>query len=46
VFVAADAPLRACIWTRQDMEIAPDDLNNTRLELERLAERSIRGETE
>ncbi|MEV7734437.1 hypothetical protein AB0O75_20570 [Streptomyces sp. NPDC088921] len=28
------------------MEIAPDNLNNTRLELKRLAERGIRVETE
>jgi hypothetical protein len=47
VFAAADAPLRARqVCEAMDMEIAPNNINNTRLKLKRLTERGILVETE
>lgn len=47
VFAAADAPLRArAVCEAMDLEIAPSNINNVRLKLERLAERGILAETE
>jgi hypothetical protein len=47
VFAVADAPLRARqACEAMDMEIAPSNINNTRLKLKRLAERGIPVETE
>lgn len=47
VFAAADAPLRARqVCEAMDLEIAPSNINNTRLKLKRLAERRILVETE
>ncbi|MFG2887905.1 hypothetical protein ACGFYV_37545 [Streptomyces sp. NPDC048297] len=47
VFAAADAPLRARqVCEAMDMEITPDNINNIRLKLKRLAERGILAETE
>ncbi|MGV9358667.1 hypothetical protein [Streptomyces misionensis] len=47
VFAAADAPLRARqVCEAMDLEIAPNNINNTRLKLKRLAERRILVETE
>ncbi|MER5225246.1 hypothetical protein [Streptomyces flaveus] len=47
VFAAADAPLRARqVCEAMDLEIAPNNINNTRLKLKRLAERGILVETE
>lgn len=47
VFAAADAPLRARqVCEAMDMEIAPSNINNTRLKLKRLTERGILAETE
>jgi hypothetical protein len=47
VFTAADAPLRAQQMSEaMDMEITPNDINNTRLKLKRLTERGILAETE
>ncbi|WP_245685593.1 hypothetical protein [Streptomyces yerevanensis] len=47
VFAAADAPLRARqVYKATDMEIAPNNINNTRLKLKRLTERGILVETE
>ncbi|MEV0738315.1 hypothetical protein AB0I51_20600 [Streptomyces sp. NPDC050549] len=47
VFAAADGPLWARqVWEAMDLEIAPNDINNTRLKLKRLAERGILVETE
>ncbi|MEU2859219.1 hypothetical protein ACIQWL_46405 [Streptomyces mirabilis] len=47
VFATADAPLRARqVCEAMDMEIAPNNINNTRLKLKRLAERGILVETE
>lgn len=46
VFAAADAPLRARqVCQAMDLEIAPNNINNTRLKLKRLAERGILVET-
>ena len=46
-FAAADAPLRARqVCEAMDMEIAPNNINNTRLKLKRLTERGILVETE
>lgn len=42
VFAAADAPLRARqVCEAMDLEIAPNNINNTRLKLKRLTERGI-----
>jgi hypothetical protein len=47
VLAAADAPLRARqVCEAMDMEIAPNNINNTRLKLKRLTERGILVETE
>ncbi|MFE3038339.1 hypothetical protein ACFXKY_42600 [Streptomyces canus] len=47
VFAAADTPLRArAICEAMDLEIAPNNINNTRLKLKRLTERRILVETE
>ncbi|MCF3132765.1 hypothetical protein [Streptomyces olivochromogenes] len=47
VFARADAPLRARqVCEAMDMEIAPNNINNTRLKLKRLTERGILAETE
>jgi len=47
VFAAADAPLRARqVCEAMDMEITPNNINNTRLKLKRLTERGILVETE
>ncbi|MEU9213904.1 hypothetical protein AB0D27_39935 [Streptomyces sp. NPDC048415] len=47
VFAAADAPLRARqVCEAMDLEIAPNNINNTRLKLKRLTERGILVETE
>lgn len=47
VFAAADAPLRArAVCEAMDLEIAPNNINNVRLKLKRLAERGILAETE
>ncbi|MFJ8201064.1 hypothetical protein [Streptomyces sp. NPDC096152] len=47
VFAAADAPLRARrVCEAMDLEIAPNNINNTRLQLKRLSERGILVETE
>ncbi|MEU6512006.1 hypothetical protein [Streptomyces sp. NPDC046942] len=47
VFAAADAPLRARqVCEAIDLEIAPNNINNTRLKLKRLADRGILAETE
>ncbi|MDX3800051.1 hypothetical protein [Streptomyces sp. AK04-3B] len=47
VFATADAPLRArAVCEVMDMEIAPNNINNIRLKLKRLAERGILVETE
>jgi hypothetical protein len=47
VFTAADAPLRARqVCQAMDLKIAPNNINNTRLKLKRLAERGILVETE
>ncbi|MDX3129338.1 hypothetical protein PV367_05860 [Streptomyces europaeiscabiei] len=46
-FAAADASLRARqVCEAMDMEIAPNDINNTRLKLKQLTERGILVETE
>ncbi|MGW2595905.1 hypothetical protein ACWCXC_37345 [Streptomyces sp. NPDC001515] len=42
VFAAADAQLRArAVCEAMDLEIAPNNVNNVRLKLKRLAERGI-----
>lgn len=42
VFSAADGPLRArAVCEAMDLEIAPNNVNNVRLKLKRLAERGI-----
>ncbi|MFJ8153470.1 hypothetical protein [Streptomyces sp. NPDC094468] len=42
VFAATDAPLRArAVCEAMDLEIAPNNVNNVRLKLKRLAERGI-----
>jgi hypothetical protein len=47
VFATADAPLRARqVCEAMDIEIAPNNINNTRLKLKRLTERGILVETE
>ncbi|GLP67184.1 hypothetical protein TUSST3_38060 [Streptomyces sp. TUS-ST3] len=47
VFAAADTPLRARqVCEAMDLEIAPNNINNTRLKLKRLAERAVLAETE
>ncbi|MFD5777049.1 hypothetical protein [Streptomyces fungicidicus] len=47
VFAAADTPLRArAVCKAMDLEIAPNNINNTRLKLKRLTERRILVETE
>ncbi|MFE3636157.1 hypothetical protein [Streptomyces sp. NPDC059168] len=47
VFAAADMPLRAGqVCEAMDLEIAPNNINNTRLKLKWLAERGILVETE
>ncbi|MFD8726016.1 hypothetical protein ACFV2H_50915 [Streptomyces sp. NPDC059629] len=47
VFTAADTPLRArAVCEAMDVEIAPNNINNVRLKLKRLAERGILAETE
>lgn len=47
VFAAADAPLRArAVCEVMDLEIAPNNVNNVRLKLKRLADRGILTETE
>ncbi|MER6274020.1 hypothetical protein [Streptomyces sp900105755] len=47
VFAAADMPLRARqVCEAMDLEIAPNNINKTRLKLKRLAERGILVETE
>ncbi|WP_416983392.1 hypothetical protein [Streptomyces sp. T028] len=47
VFAAADAPLRArTVCEAMDLEIAPNNVNNVRLKLKRLAERGILTEPE
>ncbi|WP_416986734.1 hypothetical protein [Streptomyces sp. T028] len=47
VFAAADAPLRArAVCEAMDLEIAPNNVNNVRLKLKRLAERGILIESE
>ncbi|MFJ9900163.1 hypothetical protein ACIQPR_43220 [Streptomyces sp. NPDC091280] len=47
VFAAADAPLRArAVCEAMDLEIAPNNVNNVRLKLKRLANRGILTETE
>ncbi|MEV5530761.1 hypothetical protein [Streptomyces prunicolor] len=47
VFATADAPLRARqVCEAMNMEIAPNNINNTRLKLKRLTERGILVETE
>ncbi|MEV7775697.1 hypothetical protein [Kitasatospora sp. NPDC086791] len=47
VFAAATAPLRArAVCEAMDVEIAPSNINNTRLKLKRLAERGILAGTE
>jgi hypothetical protein len=44
---STDAPLRARqVCEAMDMEIAPNNINNTRLKLKRLTERGILVETE
>ncbi|GAA3842868.1 hypothetical protein [Streptomyces chiangmaiensis] len=46
VFAAADAPLRArAVCEAMDLEIVPNNINNVRLKLKRLAERGILVET-
>lgn len=46
-FGAADAPLRARqMCEAMDLEIAPNNINDTRLKLKRLTERRILVETE
>ncbi|MGI5192190.1 hypothetical protein ACQEVY_00795 [Streptomyces sp. CA-288835] len=46
VFAAADTPLRARqVCEAMDLEIAPNNINNTRLKLKRLVERGILAET-
>ncbi|WP_369032851.1 hypothetical protein [Streptomyces adonidis] len=47
VFAASDAPLRARqVCEAMDLEIAPNNIDNTRLSLKRPAERGILAETE
>ncbi|MGW4438075.1 hypothetical protein ACWELO_20335 [Streptomyces sp. NPDC004596] len=47
VFATADSPLRERqVCEAMDMEIAPHNINNTRLKLKRLTERGILAETE
>ncbi|MGW7540364.1 hypothetical protein ACWGKQ_04470 [Streptomyces sp. NPDC054770] len=47
MFAAADAPLRARqVCEARDLEIAPNNINNTRLKHKRLTERKILIETE
>jgi hypothetical protein len=47
VFTAADHPLRARqVCEAMDLEIAPNNINNVRLKLKRLADRGILAETE
>ncbi|WP_326783252.1 hypothetical protein [Streptomyces sp. NBC_00151] len=47
VFTAADHPLRARqVCEAMDLEIAPNNINNTRLKLKRLTERGILVEAE
>ncbi|MGW3667159.1 hypothetical protein [Streptomyces sp. NPDC005141] len=47
VFAAADTPLRARqVCEALDLEIVPNNINNTRLKLKRLTERGILVETE
>lgn len=47
VFAAAESPLRARqVCEAMDLEITPNNINNTRLKLKRLAERRILVETE
>ncbi|MFI1370074.1 hypothetical protein [Streptomyces griseochromogenes] len=46
VFAAAEAPLRArAVCEAMEVEIAPNNINNVRLKLKRLAERGILAET-
>ncbi|MGW3124028.1 hypothetical protein ACWDBW_44155 [Streptomyces sp. NPDC001107] len=46
-FAAADAPLRTRqVCEAMDLEIAPNDINDTRLKLKRLTERRILVDTE
>ncbi|MEU3342952.1 MULTISPECIES: hypothetical protein [Streptomyces] len=47
VFAQADTPLRArAVCEAMDLEVAPNNINNVRLKLKRLAERGILSETE
>ncbi|MEW1649089.1 hypothetical protein [Streptomyces sp. NPDC091219] len=47
VFAAADAPLRArAVCEAMDVEIAPSNINNVRLNLKQLADRGILAEIE
>ena len=47
VFAAADAPLRARqVCEAMDLDIAPNNINNTRLKLKRLTDRGILVKTE
>ncbi|WP_198602408.1 hypothetical protein [Streptomyces sp. DH-12] len=47
VFAAADSPLRARqVCEAMDTEIAPNNINNTRLKLKRLTKRGILVEIE
>ncbi|MEU6814113.1 hypothetical protein [Streptomyces sp. NPDC046860] len=47
VFTAADHPLRARqVCEAMDLPVAPNNINNTRLKLKRLADRGILAETE
>ncbi|WP_229871760.1 hypothetical protein [Streptomyces longisporoflavus] len=42
VFCAADSPLRArAVCEAMDLAVAPDNINNVRLKLKRLADRGI-----
>lgn len=47
VFAAADAPMRArAVCEAMDLKIAPNNINNVRLKLKRLADRGILTEPE
>jgi hypothetical protein len=47
VFTAADHPLRARqVCEAMDLTVAPNNINNVRLKLKRLADRGILAETE
>ncbi|MCX5015061.1 hypothetical protein OG765_29445 [Streptomyces sp. NBC_00555] len=47
VFTAADHPLRARqVCEAMELTVAPNNINNTRLKLKRLADRGILVETE